>query len=246
MSELRKLLFRNYYKHIRYTSERSGPYSISNITKSSWKRTFHSILSSISEGGQVLDIGCGVGDFLAWIVDNYPINAIGIDESEDNIAVLNKEAPNISAYIGDGLAYLKHSNTLFDCIICRNVLEHIANDDILLELIRTIKMKLISGGVFICEVPNAANLAGNYIRYADLTHCRSFTYSSLYQLLLAGEFDNIAMIQYRPSSLFGYLRVAMEYFLHSILWKLVGLSKEIAFTNTIRIAAYNYQNNKDL
>ncbi|CAM8346019.1 SmtA SAM-dependent methyltransferases [Candidatus Methylopumilus planktonicus] len=92
--------------------------------------------------GKVLDIGCGIGDFLRMTPDS-----VGADINKYNIEYCKKN--NIPAFFFENNTLPFESN-VFDTIVFDNVLEHI--DDyypILIESLRVLK----KGGFVIVGVP---------------------------------------------------------------------------------------------
>lgn len=90
----------------------------------------------------VIDIGCGLGDFLKF----YP-KALGLDINEDCISYCKNEKMNAELFNGKNLRF---NDLSIGTIILDNVLEHIEKPDILLnEISRVVK----PDGLFIVGVP---------------------------------------------------------------------------------------------
>lgn len=78
----------------------------------------------IVEGDRVLDIGCGKGVFLEYLMQTRNIYGIGIDHNLDKIRSCVKRGVN--AYQGDATQALKHfSDNSFDWIICSRMLHEL-------------------------------------------------------------------------------------------------------------------------
>jgi SAM-dependent methyltransferase len=94
--------------------------------------------------GRVLDVGCGIGDFLSFYK-----NSIGVDINPLNIRNCRKK--KLTAYLIDGekLPFIEES---FESTILDNVLEHI-NDPY--PILREINRVLKNDGVLIVGVPGA-------------------------------------------------------------------------------------------
>lgn len=109
----------------------------------------------INNGHDVLDIGCGRGEFLELMSENG-IPAMGIDSYEPFIDYCKESGFRVKE--GDALTYL---NSLDDSslggIFMAHVVEHISNDYVL-ALINTAYKKLITGAYFILETPNPETL----------------------------------------------------------------------------------------
>ncbi len=120
--------------------------------------------------GEVLDIGCGHGEFLEVMRENG-VQARGIDLSTESIAYcrskgLQVEQADLFTYL-DALA--DHS---LDGIFSSQVVEHLPGEKIP-EMIRLCAAKLRSGGLLAIETPNPACLAIFATHfYLDPTHVR--------------------------------------------------------------------------
>jgi O-antigen chain-terminating methyltransferase len=118
----------------------------------------------------VLDIGCGRGEFLEILNEN-DISCKGID-IVDSFIQFNREKGYEAAHI-DALSYLYtlEDNSLGG-IFMSQVMEHLEQDyifNLIAQAYRTLK----PGSFFIAETPDPSNLAifHNYF-YVDLTHIR--------------------------------------------------------------------------
>ena len=98
--------------------------------------------------GRVVDIGCGLGDFL-----NYRPNTVGIDINPDAVAWCKSQGLNVTL-MSDG--YLPFEDNSFDGVVLDNVLEHIEAPAILLsEISRVLK----TGGTLLVGVPGVKGYA---------------------------------------------------------------------------------------
>ncbi len=123
-----------------------------------------------SDRHDVLDIGCGRGEFLE-LMRELGVNARGIDLSDESVKQcrgkgLNAETADLFPY----LATLPDGE--FDAIFSSQVVEHL-EPAILPEMIRLCAAKLRRGGVLAIETPNPECLAifASYF-YLDPTHTR--------------------------------------------------------------------------
>lgn len=116
-------------------------------------------LLNLRETGSILDIGCGVG----WLTRQYAREAqdqvIGIDFSEQSIAVARdmamKEGLNNLEFQVMDAEELQFENDQFDCIICSEVLEHLLHPEKALnEMHRVLKHT----GQIVVTTPNPWNL----------------------------------------------------------------------------------------
>jgi 2-polyprenyl-3-methyl-5-hydroxy-6-metoxy-1,4-benzoquinol methylase len=120
--------------------------------------------------GEVLDIGCGQGEFLE-VMRESGINARGVDLSAESVAYcirkgLAVEQADLFVYL-DGLP-----DRSLDGIFSSQVVEHLPGDQIP-EMIRLCAAKLRTGGLLAIETPNPACLAIFATHfYLDPTHVR--------------------------------------------------------------------------
>ncbi|NLT10282.1 MAG: methyltransferase domain-containing protein [Ruminococcus sp.] len=111
-------------------------------------------LKYFSNKNNVVDIGCGRGEFLSLMKDNG-INACGVDIYEPYVEYCNNQ--ELNAVCGDGVAYLAKQDSV-DGIFVGQVVEHLQPWQII-RLCNTAYEKLSDGGCIIIETPNPTSLA---------------------------------------------------------------------------------------
>jgi len=117
----------------------------------------------------VLDIGCGRGEWLAILKENS-YSAKGIDSNQNMVHISKKRGLNAENI--DALSYLKKQprNSL-SLITGFHIIEHLNSFDTLLELLIESHRVLKSGGFIIFETPNPRNiLVGASDFYIDPSH----------------------------------------------------------------------------
>lgn len=92
--------------------------------------------------GNVLDVGCGIGDYL-----RYNRNAVGTDINRFNVDYCNNAG--YRAYLIQDRQF-PFENDFFEGVILDNVLEHLATPD---EVINEISRVLKPGGILVVGVP---------------------------------------------------------------------------------------------
>jgi O-antigen chain-terminating methyltransferase len=118
----------------------------------------------------VLDIGCGRGEFLE-VMRDAGVSARGIDLSSES--VMQCQDKGLEAEIADLFVYLAaQPDGEFDGILSSQVVEHLPPERVS-EMIRLCGAKLRPGGVLAIETPNPECLAifATYF-YLDPTHTR--------------------------------------------------------------------------
>jgi 2-polyprenyl-3-methyl-5-hydroxy-6-metoxy-1,4-benzoquinol methylase len=118
----------------------------------------------------VLDIGCGRGEFLELLAENN-IKAKGVDVYQDFVHYCKKKGLDVEQ--GDGLEFLRgvEDNSLGG-IFLGQVIEHL-DEDYLINLIELAWKKLKPGAWFIAETPNPTMLSTfSNSFYLDLSHVK--------------------------------------------------------------------------
>ena len=151
------------------------------------------IIEAIPEGcATVLDVGCGKGTLGRWLKEQGVRTVYGVELSP----VAGEEAGRWLDQVLIGnieqtlLPFPAHS---VDCIICADVLEHLADP---WAVVATLKKLLKPGGCLVASVPNVGfhrnirKLLRGEWRYAnegllDRTHLRFFTLQTIEELFVS-------------------------------------------------------------
>lgn len=134
-----------------------------------------------------LELGCGTGQFLAYLAAKGAAHVVGIDH-DPLLAQVIPEAAKPFFQQGDILKRIEDESLgLFDRILLFDVLEHFSPDDGC-ALLKAARHRLAPGGLVVLKVPNAASPWGIQYQYGDLTHKTAYTPLSLRQMAEATEF----------------------------------------------------------
>jgi SAM-dependent methyltransferase len=137
-------------------------------------------------GRRVIEVGCGVGNFTAALLDREAVVAVDIEP--DCIAALKKRYPNhgnLHAFVADaaGAGFSDFARFRLDSCVCLNVLEHIEDDRAGLRRMASV---LEPGGVIVLLVPAFPSLygpidwhLGHYRRYTRAEITRLATHAGL-------------------------------------------------------------------
>ncbi len=121
--------------------------------------------------GPVLDIGCGRGIFLELLA-KAGIQAVGIDHSEESIAICRKKG--LTVHRDDGSEYLSRNPGKFGGIFCSHVIEHMGYDDAV-NLLQLCHGALRANGIILLITPNPRDLAViSEVFWLDPTHMRPY------------------------------------------------------------------------
>jgi SAM-dependent methyltransferase len=124
-------------------------------------------------GRRVVEVGCGLGNFTAMLLDRDAV--IAVDVAEECIKRLKERYPsqaNLHAFACDvdDPAFLDLARLRPDSCICLNVLEHLEDDQKALQRMGSL---LTPGGVIVVIIPAFAGLygpidqkLGHYRRYS--------------------------------------------------------------------------------
>lgn len=153
----------DYYKSEDYISHTDSKRNLFEkayhlVRSISLKKKLKLINSFSKEAKNLLDVGCGTGDFLQTAQNNN-WNVLGIEPNEKARAIANKKTNNSVFEVEQLLKFESHS---FDVITLWHVLEHLPN---LQEQVSILKKLLKPNGTLIIAVPNYKSF--DAIHYAE-------------------------------------------------------------------------------
>ena len=147
----------------------------------------------VDKTARILDIGCGIGHFLAYVKNNNYNNFLGVDIGKEQIDHCGKHITKNVRLINNLNAFLKENKNSFDFILMNDVIEHIEKEEIIdpLSFVRT---SLKKNGVVVIRTVNLKNRWGMAVRYMDFTHTVGFTEESIRQVMLTAGFKNVSLV----------------------------------------------------
>lgn len=141
---------------------------------------------------KVLDLGCGLGNYLYAIQKYGYQNVIGVDASASVVAFCKKEG--LKCIQANAKEFLQKNDNSYDVILFNDVIEHLTKDE-LFEVLFLLRKSLKSGGRVFIKTVNLSNpITGVTGRYLDLTHEIGFTELTMRQVLLAVSFKKFKII----------------------------------------------------
>lgn len=159
-------------------------------------------------GKTVLEIGCGKGEFLVWMVESGAGHGIGIDPGVHPERIETNLPPDRFTWITDFYSE-SYAHLQADAVVCRHTLEHIAPVG---EFMRTVRRAIgpRTDTVVLFELPDVGRVLDE-VAFWDVyhEHCSYFSLGSLARLFrrsgfevldLALEYDDqYLLITARPS-----------------------------------------------
>jgi O-antigen chain-terminating methyltransferase len=147
--------------------------------------------------GEILDAGCGRGEFLEAARD-AGLAARGIDQSEECVAVCKSKG--LAAERADLFEHLASlPDSALSGVYCSQVVEHLPPDR-LPELITLLSRKVSRGAMVAIETPNPACLAIFATHfYLDPTHVRPVPAALLRFYLEEAGFRNVEIVELSPA-----------------------------------------------
>lgn len=147
------------------------------------------------DNARVLEIGPGRGELIELLLDRSYIKSVeAVDLDQGVVQKLNEYFDReVVIRVDDTEKFLREGNREYDLIFMTHVLEHVAHVDTV-PLLKAIEQALSDRGVFICEVPNCANIfVGGAIYASDFTHRVMYTSESLRQVMDMAGFGDVTI-----------------------------------------------------
>jgi 2-polyprenyl-3-methyl-5-hydroxy-6-metoxy-1,4-benzoquinol methylase len=141
---------------------------------------------------EILDIGCGYGEFVSFLQRDGFTRVSGIDLDADEVERGSRFGVS-NLRCGDARRFLVQHNACFDCVSALDMLEHVPRSETL-EFLDLVYGALKPGGRFLCQVPNLAAFYAPLF-FMDFSHETPYTASSLKQVL---ELANFARVRVYP------------------------------------------------
>lgn len=173
----------SYAEHLR----RARTFPDEGTARRYFRRNYLPLLRDLPEG-LILDIGCGLGDFLTFCRTELGREACGLDLVAENVAYCGELGLQVEQ--ADATEYLQRELE-YAAVVMNDVLEHIEKPQVV-PLLGLIRSRLAPGGRVLIKVPNMSNLVtGLRGRFMDFTHATGYTEEALRQVLETAGFEGI-------------------------------------------------------
>nr|WP_277935124.1 class I SAM-dependent methyltransferase [Parablautia muri] len=143
---------------------------------------------------RILDLGCGMGQFLYFCHKYGYKDCTGVDVSKENIEFIKRKNENAQVYNLSIIDFLDDKEDYYDVIVLNDVIEHLTKEEAF-DVLDAVIQAMRKDGVFLLKTPNMVNpFVSTAGRYIDITHEVGFTEISMKQMLRATGFKNIVIV----------------------------------------------------
>jgi len=186
-NQIRKKIYRNYFEAI-YRTSNSFSQKEYETSAGNFDLDFGNFLPSKTTA-KILDVGCGTGHFLHFLMTRGYTNYVGIDISQSQIESCKKYITPCCK-TADAFEYLKNKKDVYSMISAHDVFEHIPKKEVI-KFLEMIYSALRPDAALFLKLPNMSNPFALNNRYRDFTHECGFTEKSIYQVLYLAGFREI-------------------------------------------------------
>lgn len=154
---------------------KSGAYanvSFSRFSQYWWSNRFYALLARRRgpRGGNVLEVGCGLGHLLARLAGRYRV--FGVDVNAWALSQARRNVPNGHFALLSAEDLRPFPDGLFQIVIAKHVLEHLPRPE---RAVAEMARVLAPGGLYLMATPNLDSLSRGlkkerWIGFADPTH----------------------------------------------------------------------------
>ncbi|WP_339138266.1 MAG: class I SAM-dependent methyltransferase [Candidatus Electrothrix sp. GW3-4] len=178
-----KELYNNYYEEGFSLSKSQGlDLKSFELVARKYRWNYQRFFSSLPKNAKILDVGCGLGQFLFYLRKDGFSNTTGIDMSSTQIELALKMQPDVDfRHVVDSVDFCLQHEEKYDVVTMNDVLEHIEKEH-LISFLQALYRSLKPNGLIIVKTINSACPLSHASRYLDLTHTISFHEKSLTQL----------------------------------------------------------------
>lgn len=140
----------------------------------------------------IADLGCGKGEWLAWMAAQGFSKLTGVDLSPADLAIARQNDPSHNWIEHNVITFLESQENAFDLLHAKDIIEHFTKDEFI-RFLNAAKKALKPGGELWLLTFNAQSPLASAIRYGDFTHEIGLTPASMAQCLRACGFGHISV-----------------------------------------------------
>lgn len=150
-------------------------FDILDDTYSEWLIKKTQLLSSMIEGKNVIEVGCGSGLLLQYLSKDLKLT--GADFSEGNLKKAKEKNPHVTFFKAnlDHIDSWNKYSSAYDSVLCSEVVEHIKDDktamDILFSLVKPNGVLILTVPAFSFLLSKFDIMEGHYRRYSKKDIC---------------------------------------------------------------------------
>lgn len=190
--DFRRLLYE------RYVSTHLGDQATSHYQPAQgewWRRKLLPLLAEIPRDKPLLELGCGSGAFLRFLIDQGFSSIAGVDVSPEQVTLA--DAGKLPVVHEDAFVYLREHVDTYAAVVAIDFLEHFTRDE-LVRLVPLIYRSLQPGGRLLIQTINLGGLFSHQVSFGDLTHMTYLNEGSLSQLLRLSGFSDLHFVETGP------------------------------------------------
>jgi SAM-dependent methyltransferase len=216
-----------YYRIYKSIKQKESPYLSDSYYETycmEKKLTFFDLRFSLNEfkDKRVLDVGCAVGQFIQFLSDKGTDEALGVDISEEMIAIARREK-GLNCVQTDFLTIKQE----FDIITMWHLIEHLVEPRSFFEHAYS---RLIHGGSLIVETPVVGIVSQafgeNWRYFIPIEHINLFSQDALFNLARSTGFSIKSWVRFGSGNNSGQIPPSNKKAMDSI-------AKQLAFGDTL-------------
>jgi len=182
----------------KYYSTYFNRFQAKNIDLSPYYKQKFSATFPMDKESKILEIGTGMGYFMATLKKFGYAKLRGVDVSAEMVQLAKAHSGVEIENCSDVIEYLNRFPETFDRIYMLDVIEHIEKDKVI-GLLMSIHKALRKDGMFVLTTENMASPIGRIQHYLDFTHEYNYCEVSLSQVLAVADFKNVRIWEMKDS-----------------------------------------------
>lgn len=139
----------DYFKKWNYADRPLGKFSMYWFARRYYAAMVQRYAPSGGKERKLLEMGCGLGDLLGLLQDDF--TAYGVDLIEDAVLQAQQNAPKANISVGDATDFSRFADGELSVVVALHLVEHLPNPQ---ETMREIYRKLGDGGLFLFATPH--------------------------------------------------------------------------------------------